>query len=354
MLAGLQKGILERMEQHRQEDEARRQVELAQRQERQAAERAAREARDVAYDLRMAELEKRVQVLAVSFLNRGGGKGVVQGAADVRGSNSFCSAAAPDPLFVPATSALLGPCSHATAAQVGFGASNLGYAVKPAFYDGKSSWEEYFIQFEAIACANGWDDARKATALIAVLEGSARGVLTSLSASQRESFRELVSALEFRFGARNLSNLNYVLFQNCRQRRGESISSLAAEIERLARAAFADCPVEARDKLAASQFVTALASEEMKRALRLGGFVSLRAAVTRALEMEAVEAMAEREISRDAAARVKPVVFVEEPPEKKRRVEKTCWTCGKSGHFQRDCGRITAKGKTQGNGRTQF
>ncbi|CAK9821266.1 hypothetical protein ANTRET_LOCUS30 [Anthophora retusa] len=297
----------------------------------------------------MAEFEKRLQVLTSSFVNRDGGEGVVQGAADVRVNNSFCSTPVSNPPSIPTASALLGPLSHATAAQVGFGVLNLGYAVKPAFYDGKSSWEEYFIQFEVIARANGWDDARKATALIAALEGSARGVLTSLSASQQESFRELVSALEFRFGARNLSNLNYVLFQNCRQRRGESISPLAAEIERLAQAAFADCPAEARDKLAASQFVSALASEEVKRALRLGSFVSLRAAVTRALEMEAVEAMAG--LRKDAVARDKPSDFVKEPPEKRRRAERTCWTCGGTGHFQRDCGKKMEKGKTQGNGK---
>ncbi|CAK9799162.1 hypothetical protein ANTPLA_LOCUS1915 [Anthophora plagiata] len=339
------------MEEHRREDEARRRVELAQRQKREAAEKAAREARDAACDLRLTELERRIQVLSASFTNCGGGEGLGQGTGDVRSNNGFCSSTALDPPSVPAALTLPGPLSHAGASQAGLGTHNLGYAVKPALYDGKSSWEEYFVQFEAIARANGWDDARKATALIASLEGPARGVLTSLSSSQRETFRELVSALEFRFGARNLSNLSYVLFQNCRQRRGEPISSLATEIERLAQVAFADCPAEARDKLAASQFVSALASEEMKRALRLGGFTSLRAAVTRALEMEAVEALAVRGCGGDAVPRGKPFVFAEEPPEKRRRPDGTCWTCGRVGHFQRDCVKAAAKERRQGNGK---
>ena len=147
------------------------------------------------------------------------------------------------------------------------------------------------MQFETIARANGWDDEKKATALVASLGGSARSVLTALSAAQCGNFSDLVSALEFRYGAKNLSNLNFVLFQSYRQRRDESISSLATKIERLAQSAFADCPAETRDKLAASQFVTALSSSVMQRELRLGGFTSLRAAVTRALEIEAVEAM---------------------------------------------------------------
>ena len=60
-------------------------------------------------------------------------------------------------------------------------------------------------------------------------------------------------------------------------------------MERLAHVTFGDCPPETRDKLAASQFISSLANEEMKRTLRLGGFKSLSATVLRAQEIEAVE-----------------------------------------------------------------
>ena len=29
------------------------------------------------------------------------------------------------------------------------------------YFDGKSSWEQYKIQFEAVACANNWDAPKK-------------------------------------------------------------------------------------------------------------------------------------------------------------------------------------------------
>ena len=79
----------------------------------------------------------------------------------------------------------------------------------------------------------------------------------------------------------NLSNLNYFLFQSYKQQKGQSISDLAMKVERLAHATFGDCPIKTRDRLAASQFVSSLTNEEMKRMLRLGGFTNLRAALVR-------------------------------------------------------------------------
>ena len=46
----------------------------------------------------------------------------------------------------------------------------LGYVLKPPIFDGKTSWEQHKIRFEAVAIANGWDAQRKALALVASLE----------------------------------------------------------------------------------------------------------------------------------------------------------------------------------------
>ncbi|KAK2578590.1 hypothetical protein KPH14_000924 [Odynerus spinipes] len=228
---------------------------------------------------------------------------------------------------------------------------DLDYSVKPAKFDGNSSWEEYKIQFQTIARINGWDEPRKSLALVFSLEGSAGSILTTLSLDKHTDWNALVSALEFKYGTKNLANLSYVMFQNYKQRRGQSLSDLASEIERLAPNAFSDCPLEMRDKLAASQFVSALADKERKRTLRLGGFTSLRAAVVRAMEIEAVESLSSE------ARKVNTRTWI--PPERENtgrgwpsrgrsQLEKTtdrtnerrpleCWSCKKTGHLQRDC-----------------
>ncbi|XP_046142806.1 uncharacterized protein LOC123988073 [Osmia bicornis bicornis] len=255
-------------------------------------------------------------------------------------------------LVSPSTSAGLAipqpspPVSQQEMSGVPRNVSDLGYVLKPPKFDGKTNWEEFKLQFEAIAGANRWDEPRKALALVTSLEGPARSVLTSLSVEKQTDFPALISALAFRYGTKNFENLNYVKFQNYKQRKGESISDLATEIERLAQAAFCECPLEIRDKLAASQFVSSLANEEMKRMLWLGGFTSLRAAVIRALEIEAVESMANAPVTKKETF-TKPVYSSERDsgrremrrPVKRKleRQEMECWNCKEKGHMWRNC-----------------
>ena len=69
-------------------------------------------------------------------------------------------------------------------------------------------------------------------------------------------------------------------------------------MERLAHVTFGDCPTEIRDKLAASQFISSLANEEMKRTLRLS------ATVLRAQEIEAVESDLRPSLQNEARSRL--------------------------------------------------
>ena len=87
---------------------------------------------------------------------------------------------------------------------------------------------------------------------------------------------------------------------------------MATEVERLAHVTFGDCPTEIRDKLAASQFISCLASEEMKRTLRLGGFTSLGATVLRAQEIETVESDLRHSLKNEARSRP-PLPFNRNP-----------------------------------------
>ena len=43
--------------------------------------------------------------------------------------------------------------------------------ISPAPFDGKSAWDDYRVQFELIADLNDWDEATKAKAILADLDG---------------------------------------------------------------------------------------------------------------------------------------------------------------------------------------
>ena len=156
----------------------------------------------------------------------------------------------------------------------------------------------------------------------------------------------------------NLSNLNYFLFQSYKQQKGQSISDLAMKVERLAHATFGDCPIKTRDRLAASQFVSSLTNEEMKRMLRLGGFTNLRAALVR-----------DRSRFHNFLVKMRPSPFFNSYPPKRNgqcRIKESpgtdqgrtarcsfverplkCWRCGKIRHLERNC--FTKKKKEEGN-----
>nr|XP_033331157.1 uncharacterized protein LOC117223138 [Megalopta genalis] len=366
LFSNLRQELCEQLKEQQRQFEARLEADRLQREEREQAAASEREAR---MEERIARIENQCQVLSdslrYSLLNSAAFSSVEHSEARVNSAgtavnnvNSVYNASVPIvpsvPVFASQSVPSLPACRESTRFVTG-----LGYSVKPTRYDGSTSWDEYRIQFEMVANVNGWDEAKKAAALIASLDGPARGVLTSLPADKYFDFKEIVSAIEFRFGQKNFSKLNYVLFQNYKQRQGESISALATEIERLAQCAFSECPMDVRDRLAASQFVTALANEEMKRMLRYESLTSLRATVTRALEMEALNKLSSQKtqtIERNLKRPFTSEGMLERAAERHservvghQRELPHCWSCGKKGHLQRDCLKKIRKETSQGN-----
>jgi SAP domain-containing protein len=63
--------------------------------------------------------------------------------------------------------------------------------MKPPQFDGTSSWNNYLMQFEAAATANGWRGNEKATALILALRGQATDVLQTLSVEEQADYQQL-------------------------------------------------------------------------------------------------------------------------------------------------------------------
>ena len=72
--------------------------------------------------------------------------------------------------------------------------------ITPSPYDGKTSWDDYQVQFELIVELNGWNTSTMAIYLAASLSGCAQAVLTDLDANSRRNYQALKEALSLPFG----------------------------------------------------------------------------------------------------------------------------------------------------------
>ncbi len=231
---------------------------------------------------------------------------------------------------------------------------------KPTIFDGRSSWEAYMTQFEIVAEINQWDGPDKAAFLATSLRGPALTVLSNLPLESRVHYPSELHRMKLR---------NHV---RCRD---ETLPELAEDIEKLARLAYPEAPIEVVETLTKDQFIDALYDDEIRLRVAQARPTTLRAALGIALEIESFSLAARRrgrpvrtvhETTTNTECFVDPqeetvkrnTEFLAEmkkmtselrevvrsvkgrgrnqdgsPPRGKRK----CWTCGSEDHLQRDC-----------------
>ncbi|GBM28877.1 hypothetical protein AVEN_43589-1 [Araneus ventricosus] len=134
--------------------------------------------------------------------------------------------------------------------------------VKSLTFDGQTSWTVFKTQFDVVSSANGWNNRVKASQLVASLRGSAAEVLQGIPSDKLRDLTTFESALEALFGDSHLTQFYRTELKTRRQKPGESLRVLAADVERLMSLAYAECPQIVRDSLAAQYFVDAIRDED--------------------------------------------------------------------------------------------
>nr|CAH7751553.1 unnamed protein product [Callosobruchus chinensis] len=84
-----------------------------------------------------------------------------------------------------------------------------GMIAKPNPYDGKTSWDIYYLQFENIASMNNWSNKEKACVLTSMLIDSAAATLENLSSFDLRDYNKITSALKLRFENAHSTELLY-------------------------------------------------------------------------------------------------------------------------------------------------
>ncbi|KAL9964426.1 hypothetical protein ACROYT_G028068 [Oculina patagonica] len=136
--------------------------------------------------------------------------------------------------------------------------------ITPSLFDGKSSWEDYQVQFELIAELNGWDTSVMAIFLAASLSGSAQAVLSDLDESSRKDYHALKGALALRFGNGGQKELFRSELKNRMRQKGETLPELSQAIQRLVRQAYPDAPQSVREVMERDHFLDAIPDTDIR------------------------------------------------------------------------------------------
>ncbi|GBM62896.1 hypothetical protein AVEN_177249-1 [Araneus ventricosus] len=239
-------------------------------------------------------------------------------------------------------------------------------SIKSLTFDGQTSWTVFKTQFNVVSSTNGWTDFVKASQLVTSLRGSAAEVLQGIPADKLTDLTTIEKALESRFGDSHLTQFYRTELKTRRQKPGESLQELAADVERLMSLAYAECPLDVRESLAAQYFVDAIKDEDTQHSTRLMDAKDLKSSLAYSMKYEAARSVSKtsrhvRSIeTEDHMSRVRDDKFefffnrLEEllnssvagkKNTPRRNSNVTCWKCNKKGHVQRECQAIASNQK---------
>ncbi|GBO44457.1 hypothetical protein AVEN_98109-1 [Araneus ventricosus] len=157
--------------------------------------------------------------------------------------------------------------------------------IKSLTFDGQTSWTVFKTQFDVVSSTNGWTDFVKASQLVASLRGSAAEVLQGIPADKLTALTTIEKALESRFGDSHLTQFFRTELKT--RRPGENLQELAADVERLMSLAYAECPLDVRESLAAQYFVDAIRDEGTQHSTRLMDAKGLKSSLAYSMKYEA-------------------------------------------------------------------
>ena len=133
-------------------------------------------------------------------------------------------------------------------------------------------------------------------ALAASLRNKAKSMFNGFKDTETLDLKTLLEKLEARFGE-HLESSSYSLFQNRRQKSGEDLPTLAADVGQLAGLAYPECSLEVQDKIACTQFIIGIYDIGVRETLQLERITSLKVALARALKVKVIKEQNRNSIS---------------------------------------------------------
>lgn len=181
--------------------------------------------------------------------------------------------------------------------------------IKPALYDGTTSWPDYILQFEMAADHNGWEEPEKARWLGTSLRGIAQSILGDLEGDSVKHYPSLVAHLNQMFGTDDKAEMFESLLENRVRRPDESLPELAHEVRRLVKLSHPEASLAMREKLAKKYFIKAIPDQELRMNVTYNRMpATLNDAVRDAIQFEVLQQTEKQSTNK----KVRQVSFSEE------------------------------------------
>ena len=159
--------------------------------------------------------------------------------------------------------------------------------IKPATYDGKSSWLDYKSHFEACAELGHWSEDDKAIYLAVSLRGQAQSILGDLAGGVPKKYNELNTALNEPFSPPNQMELHRAQLRERKQRASDSLPELGQSIKCLTNLAYPTAPLDFRETLAKEYCIDALTDSDIRLRIKQARTATLNDAIRHAVELKA-------------------------------------------------------------------
>ena len=134
-------------------------------------------------------------------------------------------------------------------------------------FNGKDSFSDFIIHFEAVADAEKWSDQQKGRILLKSLDGSATSVLGSIPAELRSDYETLKDALNQRYNPRLDSDLAGIIAQSRKRKSSESYLDFSLELKKLVRESYPSWTSDVIETIAREKFFAAIEDPLMRGTL---------------------------------------------------------------------------------------
>ena len=160
------------------------------------------------------------------------------------------------------------------------------HVMKPPRFDGKTSFETFWAQFQNCVNYSEWAQAQQLAFLKNALEKDAANVLWDYGKEVTESLTSLTKTLKMRFGGENFAEKNRIELRNRRRSPGETLTDLHIDIRRLSALAYPDTDYKTRELISCDYFIDALLDPELGFKIREKQPKDLDSAFHTALQLE--------------------------------------------------------------------